>query len=98
LGYDATSIHIDFKTAYGEQAPSYSTVLRWINRFKDGREDLEDDPRAGRQQTGLTGANIELVRHVIEHNPWSTYDYIEEETMLCRGTIHNIIHGCLKMK
>ena len=59
MGYDATSIHIDFKTAYGEQAPSYKTVLRWINRFKDGKEDLEDDPRAGRPQTGLTEANIE---------------------------------------
>ncbi len=59
LEFDATSIHIDFKTAYGEQAPSYKTVLRWINRFKD-----DDDPRAGRPQTGLTEANIELVRNV----------------------------------
>lgn len=30
-------------------------------------------------------------------NPWCSYDEIEAETSLSRGTIFNIIHDCLKM-
>ena len=98
LGFDATSIHADFISVLGEQAPSYPTVARWVARFKEGREDLEDDERIGRPITMTTQTNIELVRAVIEANPFSTYDDIQAETSLCHGTINHIIHDCLKMR
>ena len=31
---------------YGDQALSSSNVFRWYGRFRDGREDIEDDPRS----------------------------------------------------
>ena len=34
--------------AYGDQALSRSNVFRRHGRFRDGREDIEDDPRSGR--------------------------------------------------
>ena len=34
--------------AYGHQALSRSNVFRWYGRFRDGREDIEDDPGSGR--------------------------------------------------
>ena len=34
--------------AYGVQALARSKVFRWYGRFRDGREDIEDDPRSGR--------------------------------------------------
>lgn len=98
LGCDAKSIHNDFLLVYGEQAPAYSTIARWHKLFRDGRERLEDDPRVGRPITGQTKANIERVRLVIEEDPYSTYDEIEEATSLCRGTIQNIIHDCLQLR
>ena len=98
LGFDATSIHTDFATVLGNQAPSYRTVARWVSKFKDGLEDLEDEPRPGRPITAQTNINIEKVREVIEINPWSTFDEIEAETLLSRGTIQTIMHDVLKLK
>jgi len=34
--------------AYGDQALSRSNVFRCYGRFRDGREDNEDDPRSDR--------------------------------------------------
>ena len=36
---------------YQEQTLSRSTVFLWHQRFKEGREDVEDDPRGGRPST-----------------------------------------------
>ena len=98
LGFDATSIHADFISVLGDHASSYSTVARLVARFKEGREDLEDDERIGLPITMTTQANIEVVRAVIEANPFPTYDYIQAETSLCHGTINHIIYDCLKMR
>ena len=34
--------------AYADQALSRSNVFRWYGRFRDGRVDIEYDPRSGR--------------------------------------------------
>jgi histone-lysine N-methyltransferase SETMAR len=61
-------------------------------------EDLKDQHRPGRPITETTPVNIERVRAVIENDPWCSYDEIEAETSLSRGTIHTIIHMHLKMR
>ena len=67
-------------------------------RFREGREDVSDDPRSGRPISVLTVENIECVRQVIEDDPHSTYEDIIAKTDLSRGTIERIIHDHLKMK
>jgi transposase len=98
LRIDAKTIHEELTTALGPGAPSYRTVARWAQRFREGREDVNDDPRSGRPVSELTDENIELVRQVINNDPHSTYDEIIAETSLSYGTIERIIHDCLKMK
>ena len=98
LGKDAKSIHEDFVSVFAETAPAYSTVARWVKLFKDGKNNFEDEPRAGRPITEKTQENIELVRAIITENPYATYDEVEAETSLCRGTIHGIIHDSLNLK
>lgn len=49
LGCDAISIHNDFVVLYGDQAPSYSTITKWIREFKDDRSNIEDELALGRQ-------------------------------------------------
>ena len=98
LGISATSICQELETAYGDQAPCYSTVQRWAKLFKDGREVVEDDPRCGRPITSLTPINIELVRQAVEENPHITYIEIEAETSLSRGTIERILQDSLKLR
>ena len=63
-----------------------------------GNHSLEDKPRSGRPITETTIDNIDRVRVLIEEDPWCTYDEIEAQTSLSRGTIHTIIHDHLKKK
>ncbi len=92
LKIDPKTIYEELVTALGPSAPSYTTVTRWAKRFREGREDVNDDPRSGRPVSELTDENIELVRQVINNDPHSTYDEIIAETSLSYGTIERIIH------
>jgi len=98
LGISAKTIHEELISAYGPDVISYSTVQKWSKLFREGRMELEDAPRSGRTVSKTNEENIELVRDLIEADPHSSYDDIEAETELSRGTIFNIIHDHLKMK
>ncbi|CAF4845990.1 unnamed protein product [Rotaria socialis] len=76
------TIHEELATVLGPKAPSYPTVVEWAKRLREGREDVNDDPRSGRPVSVLTDENIELVRQVINNDPHSTYDDIIAETSL----------------
>ncbi|CAF3736262.1 unnamed protein product [Rotaria sp. Silwood1] len=98
LGIDSKTIFDELTEALGTDAPSYSTVTRWAKRFREGRDDVTDDPRSDRPISVLTDENVERVRQVIEDDPHSTYDDIMGETDLSHGTIERIIHDRLKMR
>ena len=44
---------------------SRARVFEWLRRFKEGREDVEDDPRSGRLSTSTTEKNVEIVRQKV---------------------------------
>jgi histone-lysine N-methyltransferase SETMAR len=98
LGEQPIDIHQDLETLHGEDAPAYSTVAKWAKRFREGRMDIEDDPRSGCPVTSTTPENIELIESLIEADPHSTYDDLEAESQLSRGIIETIILEHLKMK
>ncbi|CAF4576745.1 unnamed protein product, partial [Didymodactylos carnosus] len=84
--------------AWGQDAPSYTTVQRWVQYFKTGGECLEDEQRPGRSITATSDENILKVKAVIESDPYATHDQIEEETLLSHGTINAILHEHLKLR
>ena len=47
LGFAPTEIHADLQKVYGNGALKYATVCKWVRRFNDGRESIENDPRLG---------------------------------------------------
>ncbi|CAF3476377.1 unnamed protein product [Rotaria sp. Silwood1] len=98
LGMDSKTTFDELTEALRPDAPSYPMVRKWTKRFREGREDVSDDPRPGRPISVLTDENIERIRQVIEDDPHSTYDDITVETGLSRGTIERIIYNCLKMR
>jgi hypothetical protein len=50
---------------YGDEALSRSSVLERFKRFKDGRKDLQDDPRSGRPSTSRNADTIANVREMV---------------------------------
>ena len=77
---------------------SYSTVAKWVQRFRQGKTSLEDDPRIGRPGTSITDKNIEAVRTLIEENPHISIRYLAFELGVSYGTVCSIIHDELKLK
>ena len=59
---------------------------------------MRDLHRSGAPITECTSANIQTVKGLIKTIPNITYDEIEAETNLSRGTIQKIISEKLKMK
>lgn len=97
LGIDVPTIEQELKTASGNRAPNYTTIYRWAKRFKEGSERVEDESRSGRPINRFTQQNIDLVKKVIDDNPYCSYDEIEDSTQLSRGTIERIIHDALEL-
>jgi len=60
LGKSATMTYGKLQRAYGEHSLSRAQVFRWHKSFLEGREQVEDDPRAGRPLTSKTDYNVEL--------------------------------------
>ena len=65
---DPKTIHEELVTSLEPSAPSYITVTRWAKRFREGREDVNDDPRSASPLFEFTGENTELVRQVISND------------------------------
>ena len=43
------TIHEELAIALGpDDAPAYRTIAKWAERFREGREDVNDDLRSGR--------------------------------------------------
>ena len=48
-----------------DRSPLRRRILEWLKRFKEGREEVEDDPRSGRPSTSRTEDNIEHVKQMV---------------------------------
>ncbi|CAF3408292.1 unnamed protein product [Rotaria socialis] len=98
LNMQPKSIFDELCTALRDQAPSCNTVVRWSKLCREGREEVEDEPRLGRPVTETTSDNIEKVLHLIDSGPYFTIDEIQVETGLSHGTAQRIVSDHLKLK
>ena len=62
LGESATVTYEKLQRAYGEHSLSRAQVFRLHKPFVEGREQVEDEPRAGRHSTSKTDDSVEGVR------------------------------------
>ncbi|XP_029162602.1 protein GVQW3-like [Nylanderia fulva] len=58
LNKTATETFGMIQEAYKKEAMSRAMVFMWHKRLKDGREDVDDDDRAGRLSTSRTHENL----------------------------------------
>ncbi|GBM60878.1 hypothetical protein AVEN_49639-1 [Araneus ventricosus] len=60
----ATVTHEMLVKVYGVDAVSKKCVFEWFKHFRDGKEDVKDEPRSGRPPTSTTPDSIERVRRM----------------------------------
>ena len=63
-------------------------MKNWSLRFREGRESIKDDPRAGRPITATTSNNISLVSKIIEEDPHITIQSIANHLDLSSGAVY----------
>jgi len=84
--------------AYGEYAIKKSNVFEWHRRFKEGREDVQDDPRSGQPKTQRTDANVDRVRILVRSDRRLGVTVIAEELSMNRETVRQIVKEDLGMR
>jgi [histone H3]-lysine36 N-dimethyltransferase SETMAR len=88
----------DLKTAFGDEAPSRTTVFRWYQEFKFGRNSLSDEFREGRPSTSKTAENVDTVREMIMVDRHVTYREIQAHLGIDMKQINQILHDHLGVK
>ncbi|XP_045106834.1 protein GVQW3-like [Portunus trituberculatus] len=90
-------IHDEMKAVYGDDCPSYDTVLRWKRNFKTGHMSLTDESRTGRPSLTDSAATVKKVEDLILEDRRITIHVIMHETGLRYGSVWKIIHDELHM-
>ena len=65
--------------AYGDATLLRTVVFKWRKAFKEGRENVEDDPRSGRPVSSTNDQNVEVVRAVMAKDRRLSARMIAEE-------------------
>ena len=77
---------------------SRSRVFEWHKRFKEGREEVEDDARSGRPSSTRTEDNVERVRQKVREDRRMTVRMVAYELGINRETVWKIITEDLEMR
>ena len=72
--------------AFGESTMSRTQVQLWYNRFKEGREDINDDVHTGRSSTWTTDENIEAAKKMILGNRRITIRKVADDVGILFGS------------
>ncbi|UYV67946.1 hypothetical protein LAZ67_5002570 [Cordylochernes scorpioides] len=84
--------------AYGEATLDRSNVYRWYKMFSEGREDVNDEERAGRPSTSTTDEKINEVVKMILANRRITVREVDEDLNISIGSCHSIFINDLGMR
>ena len=82
LNKSARGTFVSLTEAYEDATLSRTVVFKWHNGFKEGRENVEDDPRSGRPISATNDENVEVVRAVMMKDRRLSVRMIAEETGL----------------
>ena len=85
------NIHNDLVEVCGDQALAYSTVIRWAQLFRDGRDSIEDEPRTGRPKSSTCEPSIELVGEFLRNDPCCSIEEISKYMNISTGSIYRIL-------
>ena len=95
LGWKGTGIIQALQTVYKDGAPKKTCVYKWIERFRDGREAVEDGKGRGRPTTSKNSEKIDFVRNLVKEDGRLTIYQLAETVGISVGSAHLILHDDL---
>jgi len=98
LGKNGPEIHQMLQQVYGGYALKERTVFKWVQHFREGREDPKDDARSGRPSTSSGNENKNRVRSLALSDRRLIVRTIAEELGLGKSSIRTILTEHLEMK
>ncbi|KAG8224029.1 hypothetical protein J437_LFUL001106 [Ladona fulva] len=84
--------------AYGDSALSCSQVLRWLKAFKEGQEEVANNPCAGRSSTRTTYDNLAYVSDLFNSDHWLSVRMIAENLNIPKTIIHGLVTNKVDMR
>jgi [histone H3]-lysine36 N-dimethyltransferase SETMAR len=96
-GTKAADISRRLGVVFGDIALKETAVKKWVTRFKDGQETVEDDPRPGRPCTAVTRQSIEAVEKAVMADRRVTVREISNDVGISIGSAHEILSNELGM-
>ncbi|UYV72608.1 hypothetical protein LAZ67_10000042, partial [Cordylochernes scorpioides] len=97
-GMSPKEIYEDMVDTLREDAPSYSTVKKWVVAFKLGRNSTEDEHRPGRPVESVTQENIDKIHDLIMLDRRMTVRQIEETLGIPKTTVDWIMREHLDLR
>ncbi|GFV44653.1 protein GVQW3 [Trichonephila clavipes] len=97
LGKTATESYNLLKEVYGSEYLSHARVFEWFKRFKDGRQDVEDDSRPCRPSTSKTDEYVEKVASLIRSDRRLSIHAVAETVNIDKECVRQILHDNLNM-
>ena len=77
LEFPKTENHADLQKVYGNGTLKYATFCKWVRRFNDGRESIENDSLVGRPVSVLMEKNIATVKMLIEEDARYWHSFVK---------------------
>lgn len=90
-GKKPIDIHNELILTHGGKAPSKQTVCRWVNEWKWGRKDLENQKSPGRPPEAITAAKIKQAKNLIAINPKMSCNQLSHILHLAKDTTKSIL-------
>jgi transposase len=91
-------IHEELQTTLGDSGPSITTVYKWINEFKRGRERIKDEHRSGRSIEISTENMIQKVTKAVEEDGRISCRVLADRLGIGKDSVRKILIENLKLK
>ncbi|KAJ8958704.1 hypothetical protein NQ318_016431 [Aromia moschata] len=97
-GEECCGNHSNVKKAFGVDCLSDRQIFRWHKAFAEGREDGNDENRAGRPSTSSSDDNVKRVRDLLNTDRRLSVRLISETLDITKTIVHEIVSVSLGMR
>ncbi|KAJ8947775.1 hypothetical protein NQ318_017047 [Aromia moschata] len=84
--------------AFGVDCLSDRQIFRWHKAFAEGREDVNDENRAGRPSTSSSDDNVKRVRDLLNTDHHLSVRVISKTLDITKTIVHEIVSESLGMR